>query len=268
MQLRKIGILLFALVLALTMAAPAYAATGYPDDTYTETPYVPSTPAETPDPTAASRLDPATPASPVVTAPAASAVVNATPAPVTAEAVSEAASAAIENVAAGETATVKMVNVTTVSATALQDVFAQAAAAEKTAVVNVDVVAGNAVATRVYVTEAIAAALTGDVNLSVSVDPAVTAPTVNFFNTYFSNEVAVVSLGQQGAYGASIPMAVQLDLTNLNTETLVFYSYDKATNTYTAIPAANYRIDGKGYLHFTTPVGGEIVITDAPLTLK
>jgi hypothetical protein len=100
------------------------------------------------------------------------------------------------------------------------------------------------------------------------VDPTDTAATANYFEQYFTNDVAVVSLGQKGAYGADIPMAVKLDLSALNLETLVFYAFDSATGSYTQIPATGYTMDANGYLHFTTPVGGDIVISDAPLAAR
>ena len=37
---------------------------------------------------------------------------------------------------------------------------------------------------------------------------------------------------------------------------------------FSALTAPNYYIDANGYLHFDTPVGGDVIISDQPLTAK
>ncbi|MCI8622401.1 MAG: hypothetical protein HFG26_01910 [Provencibacterium sp.] len=165
-------------------------------------------------------------------------------------------------------AVVSFRNVTRLSAEAIQSVADKAAAADVASTIHVDKVVGGAVVNRWYIDPAKAGNLTGTLNLDVKVDSKSVASTVNLFDRYFTNEISVVSLGQQGSFGMDMSLAVKVDLQNLDTSKLVFYSYDKATNTFMQIPAAAYFIDVNGYLHFTTAVGGDILITDSVLTKK
>ena len=64
----------------------------------------------------------------------------------------------------------------------------------------------------------------------------------------------------------NIDAAVKVDLTGMNTKNLLFYSYNSKTNRYTPITNADAYMDENGFLHFTTNMGGDLVITDKPLT--
>jgi len=108
---------------------------------------------------------------------------------------------------------------------------------------------------------------TKDVNLSASTISARAKNTETFFEKYYNNNVSVVSLAQQDGFGMSVEIAAKID-SGLNTQTLLFYSYDKVTNTYKQIVAPGYWIDKNGYLHFTTELAGEIIISDGVLERK
>lgn len=166
-------------------------------------------------------------------------------------------------------AVIKLTNVSTITAAVIQNAIRQATSRSEitTATVTVDAVENGVVLSRVYITPAAAAALTGTVNLAVSTKSQAVASAVSTFTRFFDNNIAAVSLGQRGAFGANIQLAVKLDLSKLNQQSLVFYTYDAATGRYARINAT-YKVDAKGYLHFVTPVGGEIVISDKPLTRK
>ena len=65
-----------------------------------------------------------------------------------------------------------------------------------------------------------------------------------------------------------IDAAVKVDMSKLNTNNLMFYSYNPATNRYTPIVNPNASVDANGFLHFTTSLGGDLIITDKPLSLR
>ena len=88
------------------------------------------------------------------------------------------------------------------------------------------------------------------------------------FRKWFSNVVAVVSTGQTGGYGQPVEIVVKPDLTDADTENLVFYSYDSKANAYKRVEKPACWIDRNGYLHFTTEYGGEIIISEEPLARK
>ena len=81
------------------------------------------------------------------------------------------------------------------------------------------------------------------------------------------NNVMTISLGQQGSFGQSVRIAAKID-PKLNTKNLVFYAYNKTTNSYTLIAEPSYWVDPNGYVHFTTTLAGNIVISDGALKSK
>lgn len=151
---------------------------------------------------------------------------------------------------------------------AVKDAVDQAAAGtgvNVTPVVWSDVVRNGVVQSRMYIDPAKYASLTGDIKLGVELS----APSVStLFDKYFSNNIRIVKFEHTGPFGMAIEVAVKLDLTNMNTENLYFYSYDAATNVYTPIANPMYYIDTNGYLHFTVSNGGHVIISDGPLARK
>ena len=87
------------------------------------------------------------------------------------------------------------------------------------------------------------------------------------FEKYFDNNMVLVSLGQNGTFGMPVEVAARVNLDGLDTNSLHFYSYNRETNKYYPIKTA-YRIDANGFLHFTTILAGDIIITDKPITEK
>lgn len=167
-----------------------------------------------------------------------------------------------------DTATISLRNATSLSASTIQNIAKQAKEAKVGATIFADKIEGNSVVTRWYIDPTKATNLTGNLNLEANTDVKSIAQTAGTFTKYFVNDIAVVSLGQNGSYGMAIGLAIKVDLSKLNTSKLTFFSYDKATNTFAVIAAPGYFIDSNGYLHFTTSVGGDIVITDSSLTKK
>lgn len=112
------------------------------------------------------------------------------------------------------------------------------------------------------------AKVTGELNLSAFTTNSAAKACETFFEKWFKNDVSVVSLGQQGSFGQPMEIAVKLNLTGMNTKNLEFYSYDKATNTYRRIEKPADWIDKNGYLHFTTELAGDIIISEEMLEKK
>lgn len=246
MRIRKTAAVVLALIVVMSLAMPVFAATGYGSGT---------------SGSGSSYTPPSTSSTPTAS----------NPAPVTTTQVTAAATEAIKQAATasgGGQATVSLVNVSTVPAAAIKNVFTQATKAGVTnTVVQLDAKEGGVVLSRVYVDAAAAAKLTGTVDFSVKTNGAAVTNTVNKFEKLFDNKIAAVSLGQKGAFGADIKMAAKVDLSKLDTKNLVFYAYDKTTGKYAKL-TPTYRVDSKGYLHFSTPVGGDIIISDKLLARK
>lgn len=137
-------------------------------------------------------------------------------------------------------------------------------------VVNADTVdKSGAVLARMSVDVALALRNGSAIQTTIDVNPnsTVNANIANHFAKYFTNEIATVAFAQKGSFGMNVPVAVKANLSALDVSSLVFYSYDVASNSFVEIQT-EYFVDTNGYLHFTTPVGNNIVITDAPLTAK
>ncbi len=90
--------------------------------------------------------------------------------------------------------------------------------------------------------------------------------TETFFEKYFSNDVEVLKTEHVGNLGVTANIAVKMDLSDLNTNTLRAYMYYPSTNSYLPMSNTNIRVDAAGYLRMSISEGGYIVITDAALS--
>lgn len=168
-----------------------------------------------------------------------------------------------------ETAKVTVKNAQSISPSTLKTLAADANQSGKNVVLNADTTDANGnIQARLYVEPEKLMGLSSDLKLGVHTDPAKTARVQNAFEKFFDNNVAVVQCEQQGSFGASLKMAVKVDLSKLDTKSLVFYSHDPKTNTFSQIPNTAYTIDKNGYLVFTTEKANNIIITDKPLQKK
>jgi len=110
-----------------------------------------------------------------------------------------------------------------------------------------------------------ALATTG-VNLSGSTISTGAIATQNFFQQHFTNTVSVVSLGQQGDFGMEVRIAARVDVpAGFNLQNLRFHSYDRAENRYRSFTPSALSVCSSGFLHFTTSMAGDIVITTSAL---
>ena len=121
------------------------------------------------------------------------------------------------------------------------------------------------VTARLYIDPAKSFYVDKEIKLGVSVEQKDVKKTQATFEKHFDNRVSVVHFEHQGTFGMNIDAAVKVNLTGLDTGNLMFYSYDPATNRYAPIKSSNAYVDENGFLHFTTSIGGDLVITDKPL---
>ncbi|MDR1620691.1 MAG: hypothetical protein LBS18_08540, partial [Clostridiales bacterium] len=193
--------------------------------------------------------------------PAGNAPVNVTP-----QAANTATQSAIAaaQAASSDDAVANIKNPGEISLATLKDMAKQAKQAGVALELQADNVNGGAVDVRLTITPARA---TKDLNLSASTVSSDAVRTKEIFSKSFSNNFMVVSFGQQGKFGQSVAVAAKL-VSGLNTGKLAFYAYDKAANTYKRIKAPKYKIDGSGFVHFTTKLAGSIIISDRPLVKR
>ena len=176
---------------------------------------------------------------------------------------------ALASLAAGNKATKLLFkDFSAVSPEAAKLIAEAAAKAGVSSTIMLDHTENGAILSRIYVDAAKLASIPNLVDLRVDPTPAATKPTTNLFTKYFDNNIRSIALGQQGAFGMTVSIAAKVDLTNMNTKNLYFYSYDKAAGIYTRIEQPAHFIDTAGYLHFNTANGGSIIITDSPLKRK
>jgi len=122
--------------------------------------------------------------------------------------------------------------------------------------------------TEVRITISNPSSINRDLKVSAYTTGSKVSSITNKFTKYFSNKVSVVHFDQTGSWGQEIRVAAKLDLKGMDTDNLVFYTYDSATNTYQRITAPNYSIDSNGFVHFSTSYAGSIVVSDGPLVKK
>lgn len=94
-----------------------------------------------------------------------------------------------------------------------------------------------------------------------------TAAVKKMFSGWYTNETVVVKIDQMCDQGKATGVYFKPDLSKLNTDTLVFYNYNKAENTVKKIEKPNYSVNAEGYLTFYTDSNqGFVVIADSAWT--
>ncbi|MCL2057071.1 MAG: CAP domain-containing protein [Oscillospiraceae bacterium] len=178
--------------------------------------------------------------------------------PVSQSAVVDATRKAVAAAAAGRTAVVGMRNGSAIS---LETMKAMSAAAGNTPVrLNMDsMTSTGALDVRVSINPARA---TKSIDLSASTLSEGARKTDERFRRFYKNDIAVISLGQKGDFGMAAAFALKV---GIKTDNLVFYTYDAEKNTRALLRSVTYRVDDKGYVHFSTPRAGDIVISDGVL---
>ncbi len=126
-----------------------------------------------------------------------------------------------------------------------------------------DTMDSNTVQVRVYIKNP--TAITSDLLVSGYVKGSEVDRVKAIFEKYFSNKVRTIHLDQTGTWGQVAEIAARVDLAGMDVTKLYLYSYDKATNTYRRIEKPAYWVDTNGYLHFTSVLAGDIIISEGPL---
>jgi len=111
-------------------------------------------------------------------------------------------------------------------------------------------------------------AMRGDVRVSAWVSGNDVDSSLGIFGRWFRNDVRVVHFDHPDEWGQTIRVAARVDFTGMSTGNLYFYSYDRGANTFRRIANPNHRIDGNGFIHFNTDMGGSIIISNGPLVRR
>jgi hypothetical protein len=165
------------------------------------------------------------------------------------------------------TVTVKVRNAASISPEAIKAFTS--AAGDRTAQIYADSLSadGKSVAGRIVLEPAKMTDIKADILLGISTDAKAVAATKAAMEKLYSNKMAYICLSQ-----ASFPIAttimVKVNLTDMDTDNLTFYSYNKTKKSISAIKNPHYKIDKNGYLSFSTTAAGDIVISDGELVRK
>jgi len=160
-------------------------------------------------------------------------------------------------------------NRTSITPSLLRSLHNEAQRYGSTAVLHADTLTSNgrAVQGRLVVEPGRLTGRTTDLLLGVYADPNVTRSVQQMFQNAFTNRVAVVNLDHRGDLGARIRVLALVDLAGLNTNNLIFYTYDRSNGRTAVLSNPEYQISGE-YLIFHTSQGGDIIITDRALTRR
>ena len=145
-------------------------------------------------------------------------------------------------------------------------VLAEAWTAFGDTAVDFDTIADGAVQVRVTVPTP--GKMTGDMLLSGAVSGSTVEARKAFFEKWFVSKLQVIHLEHTGSFSQPVEVAAKVDLTGMDTTNLYFYSYDKVSNSYRRIENPDYWIDKNGYLHFTTELAGDIIVSEGELKKK
>ena len=86
------------------------------------------------------------------------------------------------------------------------------------------------------------------------------------FESLFDKPVEVMRLAQSSDFGMTVVVSGLLDISGLDADNLIAYSYNPDNHTYTRIKNAQCTLDEKGFVHLQTTHGGYIIITDTRTT--
>ncbi|MCL2857106.1 MAG: hypothetical protein FWE19_05185 [Oscillospiraceae bacterium] len=106
---------------------------------------------------------------------------------------------------------------------------------------------------------------TEDILLSGTTRSVTTRIVAQIFENAFGGTASVVSLAQRCEFGMEVRVAARLD-ESFTADAVYFYVYDTEANTVTQFVPSFVWLDSYGFLHFTTTVGGEIIVSDVNLT--
>ena len=170
---------------------------------------------------------------------------------------------AVQAVSPGTVACIRITNPGIISYATFQELTGAARGRE--IAINADSLAltSNEVDVRVRLNPTLA---TTGLNLSASTTSPHAVAVRNLFEQYFDRQVWVVSFGQQGEFCMRVQVAAAIELPDhININDLYFYSYNSARNTFRPMEPRGLWIDANGFFHFSTDMGGDVVITTVPI---
>ncbi|MCL2580484.1 MAG: hypothetical protein FWE32_10725 [Oscillospiraceae bacterium] len=165
---------------------------------------------------------------------------------------------AVAAAAPGSLPTVTMTNQADISLTAIQRIVSEANGGPVRVFADTLNNSGTGVDVRIVFNPAQA---TAGINLRASTTNAFARQAVMIFEHYFGGSAGAISLGQTGDFGMEVRLAARIP-PNLDTDALFFYAYDRNANTFRRFIPTAQRVDANGFLHFTTTMAGDIVITN------
>lgn len=132
--------------------------------------------------------------------------------------------------------------------------------------VNFDSTADNAVQVRIGISRP--GMFTTDLMAGGSVKGPIPDSRKAMFEKWFENKIQIIHLEQPVSFGRSVEIAAKTDLAGVDIKNIVFYSYNAETHSCIKIQNPNAWKDANGYLHFTSTLAGDIVVSDGELVKK
>ncbi|WRS28993.1 family 43 glycosylhydrolase (plasmid) [Oscillospiraceae bacterium MB08-C2-2] len=185
--------------------------------------------------------------------------------PVSTQDATSAANKAIQAAGGNNAVTARFVNKSEITIEAIKAMSGAAQTAGKTLMVNADNIVNGVVLSRIRFDVSQA---TQGIKFGVQLSGNKVDARKALFEKHFSNSLAILNLEQKGSFGTRVEIAAKVNLSGFDKNNLVYYSYDTATNQYVRIKEPNHFVDSNGYLHFFTDLGGDIVISEGPLTKR
>lgn len=264
MRIRKTYILLLALIFMMGVLMPIIASTGYgPGVQPTVPPFVPpevSPSATTARPTHSPRFN--------------------TLEFTTGEETLQAATNIVRRAPRLRRLFISIVNPGEIDASNLWELFALAARNQVPLILQMDTVdeyTGEILA-RIVVDYEVAAHLNGGMNFLAITDGEEIYELREVIEFHFENDFTVVRFRHRGAFGVAnndngeeeyifVRASVSACLLELYGEDILIYAFNSETEVYAYLDT-NHEFDDNGFLHFYTPVGGDIIFTDSVLTRR
>lgn len=128
---------------------------------------------------------------------------------------------------------------------------------------NFDTLTNEEVTARITVNPLLVKSEEGSISFIVDTSAETNKNVKEKFEKLLGKPVAVMCCGQMEDFGMTVVISAKLDISALNKEKLIAYSYDPASNKYTEIEKAKCIVDKQGFIYLQSKKGGYIVITDA-----
>ena len=101
-------------------------------------------------------------------------------------------------------------------------------------------------------------------DLSASTTSAGAVDRQKMFQDQFGGTSSVIRLGQQDSFGMEVRIAAKVSPA-LDVDNLYFYSFSREANAFSRFTPSSVQVDNNGFLHFTTTMAGDIVITNTQI---